>query len=206
ALDWVLSGGGAFAMIDELKGRLVQSHAERTRRIESGDITVVGVTAFTTTEPSPLEEADEGAILVVDPAVEAQIVEALEEWRAGRDARAVARTLDRLRTVAAGSEDTTEATISPAQARGAVGEGDVAVVGLSILSGSHLELVPETVRLLREAGVSAPVVVGGIIPPSDQAKLTEIGVARVYTPKDFRLSEVMAEIADLILAERVSKD
>src|SRR5919205_3430042 len=75
-LEWVLDGGGAFAMIDELKSRLVQSHAERARRIESGDITVVGVNAFTTTEPSPLEQADEGAILVVDPAVEAQIVEA----------------------------------------------------------------------------------------------------------------------------------
>ena len=44
--------------------------------------------------------------------------------------------------------------------------------------------------------------VGGIIPPSDQAKLAEIGVARVYTPKDFRLTQVMAEIADLVLAER----
>ncbi|HTC82394.1 MAG TPA: protein meaA, partial [Acidimicrobiia bacterium] len=295
-LDWVLSGGGAFAMIDELKGRLVQSHAERTRRIESGDITVVGVNAFTTTEPSPLEEADEGAILVVDPAVEAQIVEALNEWKAGRDAAAVERALDRLRATAEGSENIMEATIALAEAGGTVGEWagalrevfgefraptgvsgvvspdaeamaavretvraiaahggppkllvgkpgldghsngaeqiavaardagmevvysgirltpaqiaqaaadeDVDIVGLSILSGSHLELVPETVRLLREAGVSAPVVVGGIIPPSDQAKLAEIGVAKVYTPKDFRLTQVMAEIADLVLAER----
>jgi (2R)-ethylmalonyl-CoA mutase len=48
-------------------------------------------------------------------------------------------------------------------------------------------------------------VVGGIIPPSDQAKLTEIGVARVYTPKDFRLTQVMAEIADLVLAERTGE-
>ena len=54
--------------------------------------------------------------------------------------------------------------------------------------------------------MSAPVVVGGIIPPSDQAKLAEIGVARVYTPKDFRLTRVMAEIADLVAAERTSRE
>jgi (2R)-ethylmalonyl-CoA mutase len=92
--------------------------------------------------------------------------------------------------------------LTPAQIAQAAADEDVDIVGLSILSGSHLELVPETLRLLREAGVSAPVVVGGIIPPSDQAKLTEIGVARVYTPKDFRLTQVMAEIADLVLADR----
>ena len=55
-LQWVLDGGGAFAMIDEMKGRLVQSHAERVRRIESGDIKVVGVNCFTETEPSPLAD------------------------------------------------------------------------------------------------------------------------------------------------------
>src|SRR3989441_653884 len=103
-LDWVLSGGGAFAMIDELKGRLGPALAQRTPRAESGDITVVGVNAFTTTEPSPLEEADEGAILVVDPAVEAQIVEALDEWRAARHAGAVERALGPLRTAAAGGD------------------------------------------------------------------------------------------------------
>ena len=58
-LQWVLDGGGSFAMIDEMKGRLVQSHAERVRRIESGELKVVGVNAFTETEPSPL--ADERA-------------------------------------------------------------------------------------------------------------------------------------------------
>jgi ethylmalonyl-CoA mutase len=95
--------------------------------------------------------------------------------------------------------------LTPAQIAQAAADEDVDVVGLSILSGSHLELVPETVRLLREAGVSVPVVVGGIIPPSDQVKLTEIGVARVYTPKDFRLTQVMAEIADLVLADRAEQ-
>ena len=62
-LDWVLEGGGAFAMIDELKGRLVQSHAERVRRIEAGDITVVGVNAYTETAPSPLAEGIDGFIV-----------------------------------------------------------------------------------------------------------------------------------------------
>ena len=79
---------------------------------------------------------------------------------------------------------------------------DVDVVGLSILSGSHLELVPETVRLLRAAGVSAPVVVGGIIPEPDQPVLLAAGVARVYTPKDFRVSEIVADLAELGLEHR----
>ena len=74
---------------------------------------------------------------------------------------------------------------------------DADAVGLSVLSGSHRQLVPETVRLLREAGVDAPVVVGGIIPERDRAALAQAGVARVYTPKDFRLSEIIGDLADL---------
>jgi (2R)-ethylmalonyl-CoA mutase len=77
------------------------------------------------------------------------------------------------------------------------------VVGLSILSGSHMQLVPETVRLLREAGVEVPVVVGGIIPAADAAKLQEDGVARVYTPKDFEINRMMGDIVELV-AERNS--
>jgi (2R)-ethylmalonyl-CoA mutase len=79
----------------------------------------------------------------------------------------------------------------------------VDVVGLSILSGSHRELVPETVRLLRAEGVDAPVVVGGIIPFADARALEDVGVARVYTPRDFDLNRIMGEIADL-LAERAA--
>jgi (2R)-ethylmalonyl-CoA mutase len=283
-------------MIDALKGRLVQSHAERTRRIESGDITVVGVNAFTTTEPSPLVTGEAADILVVDPAVERAVVDAVARWRADRDGAAVEAALDRLRTAAAGTGNLMEPTIALAEAGGTVGEWagalrdvfgefraptgvggvvapeaeamagvretvraaarfggppkmlvgkpgldghsngaeqvavaardagmevvypgirltpaqiaavaadeDVDVVGLSILSGSHLELVPETIRLLRAAGVDAPVVVGGIIPPEDQTKLLELGVARVYTPKDFRLTQVISEIAELVLERR----
>ena len=75
------------------------------------------------------------------------------------------------------------------------------MIGLSILSGSHRELVPRVVELLREAGVDAPVIVGGIIPPADARTLADAGVSRVYTPKDFDLNKIMVDIADLV-AER----
>src|SRR6187200_3329851 len=71
---------------------------------------------------------------------------------------------------------------------------DVDVVGLSILSGSHLELVPEVVRRLRDEQVEAPVVAGGIIPPADAQRLREAGVDGVYTPKDFDINKIMGEI------------
>jgi len=75
---------------------------------------------------------------------------------------------------------------------------DVDVIGLSILSGSHLELVPEVVRRLRSEGVEAPVVAGGIIPPADAERLREAGVDGVYTPKDFDINKIMGEIASLV--------
>ncbi len=80
-------------------------------------------------------------------------------------------------------------------------EEDVDVVGLSILSGSHGQLVPEIVRRLREEGVDVPVVVGGIIPPADAEALRDAGVERVYTPKDFDLNRIMGDIVGLV-AER----
>jgi len=82
----------------------------------------------------------------------------------------------------------------------AVQEG-VHVVGLSILSGSHAELIPDVLGELREAGSDVPVVVGGIIPPADERALLDAGVARVYTPKDFEVSRIMGDIVDLV-AER----
>ena len=88
--------------------------------------------------------------------------------------------------------------LTPARiARTAVDEG-VHVVGLSILSGSHAELIPVVLRELSEAGVDVPVVVGGIIPPADEAALLEAGVARVYTPKDFEVSRIMGDIVDVV--------
>ncbi len=92
--------------------------------------------------------------------------------------------------------------LTPAQIAAAALDEDVDVVGLSILSGSHLELVPEIIRLLREAEVDAPVVVGGIIPESDQVLLRSGGVARVYTPKDYRLAVIMGDLAELALDHR----
>ena len=88
--------------------------------------------------------------------------------------------------------------LTPEQIAASARDEDVDVVGLSILSGSHRELVPETVRLLRENGVDAPVVVGGIIPAADAERLRDAGVARVYTPKDFDLNRIMGEITELL--------
>ena len=92
--------------------------------------------------------------------------------------------------------------LTPSQiARSAVDEG-VHVIGLSILSGSHRELIPDVVDALREAGgEDIPIVVGGIIPDADVGPLKEAGVAAVYTPKDFELSVIMRDIARLV-AER----
>ncbi len=294
-LQRIIAAGGAFANIDELKGRLVQSNAERVRRIESGDTTIVGVNAFTETAPSPLTAGLDGesSILVVDSAAEREQIDATATWRADRSEAAVAVALDAVRKTAGTSDSLMEATIDLAKAGGTVGEWagalrevfgefraptgvagvkvavtgdllkvrervqsaakqgrsirilvgkpgldghsngaeqiavaardagmeviyqgirltpaqivaaardeDVDVVGLSILSGSHMDLVPEVVRLLRVEGVSAPVVVGGIIPEIDQIALLKAGVARVYTPKDYRLGEIMGDIADLVL-------
>jgi (2R)-ethylmalonyl-CoA mutase len=88
--------------------------------------------------------------------------------------------------------------LTPARiAATAVQEG-VHVVGLSILSGSHRELIPEVLRELEEAGADVPVVVGGIIPPADERWLLDAGVARVYTPKDFEITRIMGDIVELV--------
>ncbi|MFO1537599.1 MAG: methylmalonyl-CoA mutase family protein [Actinomycetota bacterium] len=298
-LTWVLDGGGAFSMIDAMKQRLVASLADRVRRIEAGEIRVVGVNTLTESAESPLVRALDGEdnILVVDAAAETEQLERLAAWRAARDDAAVARALDALRHAATGTDNLVPPSIDLARAGGTVGEWagvlrdvfgeyrgptgvgtaaapaagqlaaiatrmraaaaelggparilvgkpgldghsngaeqialaardagfevvyqgirltpaqiaaaardeDVDVIGLSILSGSHLELVPETVRLVRAAGVDAPIVVGGIIPPADQAVLEAAGVARCYTPKDFELSEIIGDLADLAIDQR----
>jgi ethylmalonyl-CoA mutase len=292
-LDDVLALGGAFEAIDEIKGRLVRSETERTRRIEEGDLKVVGVNVYPETEVSPL--TGEEIILRVDPAVEAAMKDDVKAWRADRDNDAVERALARLRAAATSDENVMPATVELAHAGGTTGEWagalrevfgeyraptgvgaaigrrtnglgklaeelsrlpggpprllvakpgldghsngaeqvavaardagmevvyqgirltpeqiaaaardeDVDVVGISILSGSHLELVPEIIRLLAENGVDAPVVVGGIIPAEDQAKLESLGVAAVYTPKDFQITRMMEEIAALAQTHRV---
>jgi (2R)-ethylmalonyl-CoA mutase len=88
--------------------------------------------------------------------------------------------------------------LTPSEIVAAAGETDAHVVGLSILSGSHLPLIAEVIERMREAGLShIPVVVGGIIPDEDAARLKEMGVARVYTPKDFELNRIMFDIVAL---------
>jgi (2R)-ethylmalonyl-CoA mutase len=294
----VAERGGAVDAVDYMKASLVESHRERWRRIEAGELTVVGMNRFETTEPSPLTADGDGGILVVDPQVEADQREALAHWRANRDQAAVDAALEKLARVAREEhENIMPATIDAARAgvttgewastlrevfgeyraptgvgeAGAISSGDVAglreeverlsdalgrrlkflvgkpgldghsngaeqiavrardagmdvvyegirltpsqiansaaqegvhVVGLSILSGSHRELIPSVFEAMREAGVeSVPVVVGGIIPEADAEALRELGVAAVYTPKDWDLNQMMRDIIALV-AER----
>ncbi len=293
-LDDVLERGGAFEAIDELKGRLVRSHAERMRRIERGEQTIVGVNKFTEAEDSPLGGSE--SILKVDATVHDEMVADLEAWRSSRDQPAVDAALSALRTAAVEGTNIMPPSIALAHAGGTTGEWaqclrdifgeyraptgvaaaagagggsdvlraiaaklqgnpdgpprllvakpgldghsngaeqiavaardagmeviyegirltpeqivaaardeDVDAIGLSILSGSHLELVPDTLALLRAEGVTAPVVVGGIIPESDRQVLLNAGVAAVFTPKDFEIGAIIAKIAELALAYR----
>jgi len=293
-LDEILALGGAFEAIDEMKGRLVRSHTERMRRIESGEQTVIGVNAFTETAESPL--AGDDNILKVDPRVQDEAMADIAVWRAERDADAVKRAIDELRRVATTDENIMPATIELAKAGGTTGEWagtlrevfgeyraptgvaaavgvaggsaglrgvservralpggpirllvakpgldghsngaeqiavaardagfeviyqgirltpeqiaaaardeDVDIVAVSILSGSHLVLVPEVIRLIRAEGLDVPIVAGGIIPVDDQPLLLEAGAARIYTPKDFDLTRIMEDMVDIAVEHR----
>ncbi len=291
-LQDVLSLGGAFNAVDELKGRLVRSMAARTRRIENGEQTVVGVNSYVESAESPLGGTDN--IMIVDPAVEAEMIADVNAWRTSRDNARVEAALAHLRSAAETDENIMEASIELAIAGGTTGEWsqvlrdvfgefraptgvaaavgrrtnalaavadyvrtipggpprflvakpgldghssgaeqiavaardagmevvysgirltpaqiaasardeDPDVVGLSILSGSHMKLVPDVVARLRAEGCEAPVIVGGIIPEEDRAWLTSHGVAAVYTPKDFDIARIMQEVAELAAAHR----
>ncbi len=289
--------GGAVAAIDYMKRRLVESNSDRLRAIETGEQIVVGVNKWTETEVSPLS-AGEGAILVVDPAVEAEQVEKLKAWRAARDAKAADAALAELESAAKEGRNVMEASIACAKAgvttgewggllrkiygeyraptgvaqSGMLGDGaaleavrqrvvavsddlgrrikflvgkpgldghsngaeqiavrardvgmevvyegirltpsqivraavdeSVHVIGLSILSGSHVPLVSEVLERMRAEGLTdVPLIVGGIIPPEDEAKLKAMGVAAVYTPKNFQLNDIMADIVELVAGE-----
>ncbi len=292
--------GGASAAVSYMKAALVDSHRARIRRIESGELVVVGQNRYADSEPSPLAQGADGGIMTVDAGVEAGQIAALQEWREQRDGDAVEAALEELRRVAADdAENIMPATIAAARAGVTTGEwaqalrdvyGDyraptgvgeasagggaseddleglrdevarvsealgrrikmlvgkpgldghsngaeqiavrardvgldvvyegirltpsqivtsalqegVHVIGLSILSGSHRELVPVIMEELRAAGVDAPVVLGGIIPEADVAALEAAGVAAVYTPKDFDLTTIMRDVVALV-AER----
>jgi (2R)-ethylmalonyl-CoA mutase len=89
--------------------------------------------------------------------------------------------------------------LTPAEIVAAAKEKKAHAVGLSILSGSHLDLVREVGRLMREQGLDhVPLVVGGIIPPADALALKQMGVAGVYTPKDFRITGIMGDVVKLV--------
>jgi len=88
--------------------------------------------------------------------------------------------------------------MTPAQIAASALQEGVHVIGLSILSGSHRELIPAVIDALHEAGVTAPVVVGGIIPEQDVPLLRSAGVAAVYTPKDFDITHIMRDIVELV--------
>ncbi|CAB4768130.1 MAG: protein meaA [Actinobacteria bacterium] len=293
-LQDVLSLGGAFNAVDELKGRLVRSMAARTRRIENGEQTVVGVNSYVESAESPLGGTDN--IMVVDPAVEAEMIADVNAWRTSRDNARVETALAHLRVAAETDENIMEASIELAIAGGTTGEWsqvlrevfgefraptgvaaavgrrtnalaavadyvrtipggpprflvakpgldghssgaeqiavaardagmevvysgirltpeqiaasardeDPDVVGLSILSGSHMKLVPDVINRLRAEGCDAPVIVGGIIPEEDRTWLTSHGVAAVYTPKDFDIARIMREVAELAAAHRIN--
>jgi (2R)-ethylmalonyl-CoA mutase len=95
--------------------------------------------------------------------------------------------------------------LTPAQIVAAAVEEDVDVVGLSVLSGSHLSVVPEVVAGLRAAGLEdVPVVVGGIVPDGDADRLRAAGVARVFTPKDFAITDVLDQVVDAIVEARAN--
>ena len=89
--------------------------------------------------------------------------------------------------------------LTPAQIVRSAEDEAVHVVGLSILSGSHAPLVEEIMRRMQKCGLNGvPVVVGGIIPPADAAELERLGVAAVFTPKDFQLTAIMRRIVALV--------
>lgn len=284
--------GGAISGIEYMKGRLVESNSERLGRIEAAETVVVGVNKWQAGEPSPLMTGD-GGIMVVDPAVEAQQIARLEEWRSERDAEAVEKALADLRAAAAegrnimppsiaaaragittgewaaemrsahgeyrgptgvapgrsnkteGLDDLREAVdsvsaklgrrlkflvgkpgldghsngaeqiavrardcgmdityegirLTPEEIVNAALKDEAHVVGLSILSGSHIPLIEDLMERMRNAGLGhVAVIVGGIIPEEDAARLRAMGVARVYTPKDFELNVIMKDIVAL---------
>ena len=123
-IDRILAMGGAVAAVESgyLKSALVSSLALRRRRIESGEDVVVGVNAFTETEPNPLVGGADGGILTVDPAVEQAARRAVADWRAGRDAAAVEDALTGLRDAAKTDANLMACSLACARAGVTVGE------------------------------------------------------------------------------------
>ena len=96
--------------------------------------------------------------------------------------------------------------LTPEQIAASARDEDPDVIGLSVLSGSHRQLVPAVLERLAAEGVDAAVVVGGIIPDDDQPALLEAGVRAIYTPKDYALARIMGDIADLTEQRRAERE
>ncbi|WP_461037348.1 methylmalonyl-CoA mutase family protein, partial [Streptomyces mayteni] len=124
--------GGALAAVSSgyLKSRLVDSHARRRARVESGEERIVGVNCYPETEPSPLTADPDAAVLTVDPAAEAPVLEALHRWRARRDAAAARRALDALRRTAETDRNLMPPTLECARAGVTTGEWADALRGV----------------------------------------------------------------------------
>jgi (2R)-ethylmalonyl-CoA mutase len=88
--------------------------------------------------------------------------------------------------------------LTPEEIVDAAREQKAHVIGLSVLSGSHMPLVADVIRRMKKEGIDVPVVVGGIIPPEDAVELEKSGVAAVYTPKDFELNRIMSEVVRIV--------
>jgi (2R)-ethylmalonyl-CoA mutase len=273
----------------------VCANERRIKAIESGEVTIVGVNAFTESEPSPLAAGEGESVVTVRDDVEYDAIERLKAWRAGRDQKAVKVALANLHEAAREERNIMEPSIACAKAGATTGEwgealrqvfgeyraptgvglvvssdpapsiedirkavaalarklgtnpkfligkagldghsngaeqialraadcgfeviydgirltpdeivarakeGGVHLVGLSILSGSHVATVRAVMNRMRMAGLSdVPVVAGGIVPPEDVNILKQLGIAAVYSPKDFDLNRIMTELVKLI--------
>jgi len=123
-LQRVLDMGGAVAAVENgyMKQELVGSLTRRRARIESGEDTIVGVNAYVTSEPSPLQIDGKNAVYIVDPDVEAEAIDSLEQWRANRDSPAVETALEELRAAAESGEDMMKPTLACARAGVTTGE------------------------------------------------------------------------------------
>ncbi|MGB6428717.1 MAG: methylmalonyl-CoA mutase family protein, partial [Methyloceanibacter sp.] len=285
--------GGAVAAINYMKEALIASTATRVEAIEKGEQILVGVNAYTETEPSPRAASGDG-ILTVPESVEIEQVANLQNWRQLRDEKAVRQALIELKAAAKEGRNIMEPSIAAAKAGVTTGEwgqilrevfgeyraptglgavrhpdearleevrravDDVSetlgrrltlvvgkpgldghsngaeqiavratdvgmevsydgirltpaqiveqareakahVLGLSILSGSHVALVRDVAQRMREAGLGhVPIVVGGIIPADDVNVLKQCGASAVYTPKDFQLNDIMIGVVRLV--------
>ena len=286
-------GPGSQAALAYMKEQLVASNTARLMAIETGATKVVGVNIYTSSEASPLSQG-EGSILTVKDNVQYEQIERLKAWRNARDGKAVAASLEALRSAAAEARNIMEPSITCAKAGVTTGEwaetlrrvfgeyraptgvsltqhegvpeslealrtrvhklaenlGEtpkiligkpgldghsngaeqiatraaetglhviydgirltpeelvarvesekVSLLGLSILSGSHVPLVRDVMTRLRARNINIPVVVGGIIPEDDGHVLKQLGVAAVYTPKDYDLNRIMEGVIGLL--------